>query len=223
MSFRLSNIINFANSKRHPLLYVRIIVFCIKKRLVNSNIIDSIMANYSQLCEQCFFRLTSCERFYREFVEQCDDFRDIDTDFESPLGTISSDSKANTSLENAPSTTTKEESIKELESAPEEDNDDSKKAISGISSFIIILFFSLKFLRKNGIITFNIFDYYYIILIIALAIIFIILGWKILNKKNRGWGYFVLLLCLPPIGLIVAYSLKDHSYKIPSNDITKYI
>ena len=33
----------------------------------------------------------------------------------------------------------------------------------------------------------------------------------ILSKKNRGWGYYVLAILFPLIGLIVALCLKDLS------------
>ena len=57
-----------------------------------------------------------------------------------------------------------------------------------------------------------------------LSIILIIWGWTILNNKNRGAGYYVLLVLFPLIGFIVALCLKnleDEEEELPpSNDIT---
>ena len=53
------------------------------------------------------------------------------------------------------------------------------------------------------------------------GLIFIVYGWGILNRKNRGWGYYVLLILFPLIGLIVASCLEDMSDEGPSNDITE--
>ena len=56
---------------------------------------------------------------------------------------------------------------------------------------------------------------------LIISLIFIYYGWGILNQKNRGWGYYVLLILFPLIGLIVALCLKDLSDEEPSNDITE--
>ncbi len=41
-----------------------------------------------------------------------------------------------------------------------------------------------------------------------------IFAFVILSIKNRGFGYYFLAFCLPPIGLIVALCLK----KLPDTD-----
>ncbi len=46
-------------------------------------------------------------------------------------------------------------------------------------------------------------------LIISLGLI--IWACVIISKKNRGWGYYVLAVLFPLIGLIVALCLKDKS------------
>lgn len=56
-----------------------------------------------------------------------------------------------------------------------------------------------------------------------LGIYCLLVGWglNILLNKNRGWGYYVLLILLPPIGLIVALCLKTVKKEVPhSNDFT---
>ena len=60
---------------------------------------------------------------------------------------------------------------------------------------------------------------------LIISIILIAIGWKILNKKDRGWGYYVLLIMFPLIGLIVAECLSDlsDSDDEPSNNITDYM
>ena len=60
---------------------------------------------------------------------------------------------------------------------------------------------------------------------LIISIILIVIGWNILNKKNRGWGYYVLLILSPLIGLIVASCLNDLSDvdDEPSNYITDYM
>lgn len=56
---------------------------------------------------------------------------------------------------------------------------------------------------------------------LIISLILIYYGWGILNQKNRGWGYYVLLILFPLIGLIVAFYLKDLSNEEPLNDITE--
>lgn len=54
-------------------------------------------------------------------------------------------------------------------------------------------------------------------------IIFVPWGWVKLNKKNRGWGYYVLLILWPLIGFIVACCLGKKEKNVeqaPNNDIT---
>ena len=45
------------------------------------------MTDYSPLCKRCLRRLVDCDRFYREDVEQCDDFTENDADFNDPAAT----------------------------------------------------------------------------------------------------------------------------------------
>lgn len=62
------------------------------------------------------------------------------------------------------------------------------------------------------------------------GLLFCILIWgitfSILSHKNRGWGYYVLTIFMPLIGLIVALCLKKKSAtneeytETPSLDIT---
>ena len=52
-----------------------------------------------------------------------------------------------------------------------------------------------------------------------ISLVLIYFGWGILNRKNRGWGYYVLLILFPLIGYIVASCLNDLSDEEPSNDI----
>lgn len=54
-----------------------------------------------------------------------------------------------------------------------------------------------------------------------ISLVLIYFGWGILNRKNRGWGYYVLLILFPLIGYIVASCLNDLSDEGPSNDITE--
>lgn len=52
-------------------------------------------------------------------------------------------------------------------------------------------------------------------------LIFVPWGCYLVNKKNRGWGYYVLLILWPLIGFITALCLsKKEKETPPSNDIT---
>ena len=55
---------------------------------------------------------------------------------------------------------------------------------------------------------------------IIIDLVLIYFGWGILKWKNRGWGYYVMLILFPFIGYIVTTYLKDLSDEEPSNDIT---
>ncbi len=57
---------------------------------------------------------------------------------------------------------------------------------------------------------------------IVISIALIAWGWRILRRKERGTGYYILCFVAPLIGLIVAACLKDLSEEEPSNDITDY-
>ena len=45
--------------------------------------------------------------------------------------------------------------------------------------------------------------------VLFVYVIPLVIGWIMLSKKNRGWGYYVVLALWPLIGLIVAWLLDD--------------
>ena len=45
--------------------------------------------------------------------------------------------------------------------------------------------------------------------VLFVYVIPLVIGWILLSKKNRGWGYYVVLALWPLIGLIVAWLLDD--------------
>ena len=65
-----------------------------------------------------------------------------------------------------------------------------------------------------------------VISFILVIILFTVPTCIILSKKNRGWGYYLLAILYPLIGLIVALCLKklepeNDNTEVPSLDITE--
>lgn len=58
-------------------------------------------------------------------------------------------------------------------------------------------------------------------LVFIIQLVFIVWGCIVLSNKNRGWGYYVLVIFFPLIGFIVALCLSKVEKEVPpSNDIT---
>ena len=65
-----------------------------------------------------------------------------------------------------------------------------------------------------------------VIIFILVILLFTVPACIILSKKNRGWGYYLLAILYPLIGLIVALCLKKlelekDNAETPSLDITE--